>query len=225
MSFIDQEDVLQLVEELVILVSEKVMGKTIQEKPFARITYEEAIAKYQSDKPDVRKNKEDKNLLAYVWVTDFPMFEKKDNGTIGAAHHPFTAIQDSDLVKLGNPDTLFHIRAKQYDLVLNGHEIFGGSIRTTSPETLTRVFNILGYSTEEIRERFAHLLEAFSYGVPPHGGIASGFDRWLMAMLGEPSIREVIPFPTTGSGITSVMEAPSYVDKKQLGELHIKVVE
>jgi len=225
MSFIEQEDVLQLVEGLVINVSEKVIGKTIQAKPFPRMTYGEAMEKHTSDKPDVRKDARDKNELAYIWITDFPMFEKKDDGTIGAAHHPFTAIQDEDLKKLTDPKKIFEIKAKQYDLVLNGNEVFGGSIRTTDPEVLTKVFNILGYSTEEIQERFAHLLEAFSYGVPPHGGIAAGFDRWLMAMLAEPSIREVIPFPTSGSGVTSVMAAPSSVDKKQLSELHITVEE
>jgi aspartyl-tRNA synthetase len=225
MSFIDQEDVLKLVEELTIEVSEKIAGKKIQEKPFPRITYAEAMRQYKSDKPDVRKDKGNKESLAYLWVTDFPMFEKKEDGSIGAAHHPFTAIRDTDLEKLKDTEKIFEIKAKQYDLVLNGNEVFGGSIRTTDPEILTKVFNILGYSTKEIKERFAHILEAFSYGVPPHGGIAAGFDRWLMAMLGEASIREVIPFPTSGSGITSVMEAPNDVDKKQLSELHIKVVE
>ncbi len=225
MSFIGEEDVLALAEEIVTEVSEKIMGKAIQEKPFPRMTYDEAMARYKSDKPDLRKDKSDENLLAYAWITDFPMFEKKDDGGIGAAHHPFTAMHDSDIIKLDDTDKLFEIRAKQYDLALNGYEVAGGSIRTTDPEILTKVFNILGHSREEVKERFGHILEAFGYGVPPHGGIAVGFDRWLMAMLGEQSIREVIPFPTSGSGITSVMEAPSSVDKKQLSELHIKVVE
>lgn len=225
MSFIDQEDVLVLAEEIVTEVSEKVMGKAIQEKPFPRMTYDEAMARYKSDKPDLRKDKNDKHVLAYAWITDFPMFEKKDDGGIGPAHHPFTAIHDSDIIKLDDSNQLFDIRAKQYDLALNGYEVAGGSIRTTEPEVLTKVFNILGHSREEVEDRFGHILEAFKYGVPPHGGIAVGFDRWLMAMLGEQSIREVIPFPTSGSGITSVMEAPSRVDKKQLSELHIKVVE
>jgi len=225
MSFIEQEDILAFAEELVIEVSEKVIGKKIQEKPFPRMTYDEAIKKYKSDKPDLRKNSDETDTLSYLWITDFPMFEKKDDGSLGAAHHPFTAIQDDNIIKLGDKKKIFDIKAKQYDLVLNGNEIFGGSIRTSDPEILTKVFNVLGYSKEEIQNRFRHLLEAFSYGVPPHGGIAAGFDRWLMVMLEEPSIREVIPFPTSGSGITSVMEAPTDVDKKQLSELHIKVVE
>ncbi len=222
MSFIDQEDILTLAEEIVTEVSEKIMGKVIQEKPFPRMTYDEAIKKYKSDKPDLRKDKKDKSILAYAWITDFPMFEKKDDGSLGTAHHPFTAIHDDDIIKLDNADELLDIRAKQYDLALNGYEVAGGSIRTTDQGILTKVFNILGHSEEEIKDRFGHLLEAFSYGVPPHGGIAVGFDRWLMAMLGEPSIREVIPFPTSGSGVTSVMEAPSAVDDRQLKELHIK---
>ena len=201
------------------------MGKKIQEKPFPRMTYKEVMEKYNSDKPDIRKDKDDKDLLAYLWVVDFPMFDKKDDGSLGAAHHPFTAIQDSDLDKLNSPDKIMEINAKQYDLALNGFEVMGGSIRTTDPAVLTKVFNVLGYSNEEIEDRFHHLLEAFSYGVPPHGGIASGFDRWLMAMLGEPSIREVMAFPTSGSGTTSVMDAPSAVDKEQLSELGIKVLE
>ena len=224
MSFVDQEDILTLAEELVIEVSEKVIGKKIQEKPFPRMTYAEVMKKHKSDKPDLRKDTGNKNLLAYMCITDFPMFEKKEDGSVGAAHHPFTAIQDDDIIKLDDKKKIFDIKAKQYDLVLNGNEIFGGSIRTTDPEILTKVFSVLGYSKDEIQNRFKHLLEAFTYGVPPHGGIAAGFDRWLMVMFSEPSIREVIPFPTSGSGITSVMEAPSDVDKKQLSELHIKVV-
>ena len=224
MSFIDQEDILSLVEKLVIEVSEKAMGKKIQKKPFPRFTHQEVMKKYNSDKPDLRKDKKDNNILAYAWVTDFPMFEKKEDGSVGAAHHPFTAIQNDDIVKLEDSKDIFSIKAKQYDLVLNGNEIFGGSVRTTEPEILKRVFNVLGYSKKETEERFSHLLKAFSYGVPPHGGIAAGFDRWLMVMLGEDSIREVIPFPTSGSGVTSVMDAPSEVDEKQLKELNIKII-
>ena len=223
MSFIEQEDVLVLTEELVIFVSEEIFGKKIQEKPFPRLTYMEAQNKYKTDKPDLRADKKDKNVLAYVWVTDFPMFEKKEDGTIGPAHHPFTAIQDKDVKKLdGSKKEMLNIRAKQYDLALNGFEIFGGSIRTHEPEILSKVFRALGHSDKVIQERFGHLLEAFSYGVPPHGGIAAS-DRWLMAMMGEESIREVIPFPTSGTGHTAVMDAPSEVDAEQLYELGLTI--
>ena len=224
MSFMEQEDLLQLAEELAIYITEEIVGKKIQEKPFPRITYQEAMEKYGVDSPDFRKNKEDKDIMAYGWVVDFPMFEKGEKKGWGAAHHPFTALHDDDVAKLKDTDSLKDIRAKQYDLVLNGNEIFGGSIRTTDPEILTRVFEVLGHEREEIESRFGHLLEAFSYGVPPHGGLAAGFDRWLMVLLGEKSIREVSPFPTTGSGSTSVMDAPSEVDPQQLEDLHIRVV-
>lgn len=225
MSFVDQEDVLRLAEELVIYVTENILHKKIQEKPFPRLSHKEAMERYQIDRPDIRKDREDKDTMAYLWVVDFPMFEQKDDGSIGPAHHPFTAIADDDIVKIKEGKDLLSVRAKQYDLVLNGSEIFGGSIRTTDPEILTKVFELLGHSDEEIQERFGHLLEAFSYGVPPHGGIASGFDRWLSVLLNEPNIREVIPFPTTGSGHTSVMDAPSEVDAQQLKELHLKIIE
>jgi len=181
------------------------------------------MTKYKTDDPDLRKDKKNPDILAFVWITDFPMFEKKEDGTLGAAHHPFTAPYDEDIYLLDKPEKLLEIRAKQYDLVLNGHEVFGGSIRNHDPKILVKVFQALGYSKQEVRKRFGHLLSAFEYGVPPHGGIAGGFARFLMASLGEKNIREVIPFPTTRKGTTSVMDAPSRVDPKQLKELHIKI--
>jgi aspartyl-tRNA synthetase len=223
MSFVEEEDILSITESLATGIVENVLHKRIQEKPFPRITYDEAMEKYGRDNPDFRENADDKETLAFVWVTDFPMFERKKDGSIGPAHHPFTAIRKDDLHLLENPEKLLDIRARQYDLVLNGNEVFGGSIRTHDPNILLKVFEILGHSKEEIQERFGHLLEAFGYGVPPHGGIAGGFARFLMAALGEKSIREVIPFPTTGQGMTSVMDAPSEVDKEQLEELGIEI--
>jgi len=223
MSFVEQEDILKITEELVIHITENILEKTIQEKPFPRMSHKEAIKKYKRDNPDLRKNIDDANVMAYTWITDFPMFEQKEDGTWGAAHHPFTAIHEDDIEKLADPSKRGEIRAKQYDLVLNGAEIFGGSMRTTDPKILSKVFESLGHTKEEIQERFSHLLTAFSYGVPPHGGIA-GFDRWLAVLLNEKSIREVVPFPTTGSGKTSVMDAPSQVDEEQLAELHIRSI-
>jgi len=222
-SFVNEEDMLTLTEELVIYISEKVFGKKIQEVPFPRLTYEESMKKFGTDSPDLRKDKKDPNILAYAWIRDFPMFEKLQDGSISSTHHPFTAIRDEDLEKLDNKKEILNIKAKQYDLALNGYEIFGGSIRTHQPEILEKVFNSLGHSKKEIEEKFGHLLEAFSYGVPPHGGIAAS-DRWLMAMLGEKSIREVFAFPTTGAGRTSVMDAPTEVDEEQLKEVGLKRV-
>lgn len=223
MSFISEEEILNLTEELVIHVTEKILGKKIQEKPFPRITYDDVIKKYKTDKPDLRKTK-DENTMAYLWIIDFPMFEKNKDGSISPSHHPFTAINEADISKLSDKKKIFEIRARQYDLVLNGQEIFGGSIRTHNSEILTKVFNALGYSLQEVQKKFSHLLEAFKYGAPPHGGIAAGSDRWLATMLGEKSIREVVAFPTTGTGHTSIMDAPSKVDDKQLKELGLSLI-
>jgi len=224
MSFVEVKDVLDLTEELVIKVTES-LGKKIQDKPFPRLTYKEVMEKYGTEKPDLRKDKKDPDLLSYIWVVDRPLFEwKKEDKTWGPAHHPFTLPLEEDMKFFDNKDKLGDIRAKAYDLNLNGEEIFGGSIRITDPDLQIRVFETLGYSKEEIIERFGHLLESFTYGVPPHGGIANGFDRWLMIILNEPNIREVIPFPTTGTGRTAVMSAPSEVYPEQLKELGIKIL-
>ncbi len=226
MSFVEQEDILQLIERLMIeMVKELFPEKRLTFSPFKRLTHSEAMEKYGSDRPDLRQNKEDKNELAFVWVTDFPMFEYKEGDQRwGAAHHPFTAINPQDLDKLSDESKMGEIKALQYDLVLNGWEVAGGSIRTHRPEILQRVFELLGHSEEEIKLKFGHLLEAFKYGVPPHGGIAFGLDRLVMVLAGEPNIREVIPFPKTSDNRDPLMEAPSVVDEEQLKELHLKIV-
>lgn len=234
MSFVQQNDILNLIEEMIIELSEKIFDKKIQEKPFPRLSYKEAMKEYKSDKPDLRRNKENKSL-AFCWITDFPMFEILEDNSISAVHHPFTALQDKDLerfeqaivkellVEKGKKE-LLNFRAKQYDLVANGVEVMGGSIRTHQSEILKKTFEILGLSSKEVEGKFGHLLEAFQYGVPPHGGIAAGFDRLLQVILNEKSIRETLAFPTTTSGITSVMSAPSEVSKEQLEELGIKTI-
>lgn len=235
MSFINQEDILNLIEKMIVGLSEKIFQKQIQEKPFPRISYAEAMKQYKSDRPDLRKDK-DQNKLAFCWVVDFPMFEILEDGSVDAVHHPFTSLQDEYLEKFKNTSAkefltengkkeLFSFKAKQYDLVLNGVEVMGGSIRTHSSEVLKKTFEILGNSPEKVEQKFGHILKAFRYGVPPHGGIAAGFDRLLQALTGEKSIREVVAFPTTASGITAVMDAPSEVDEKQLKELGIKTIE
>ncbi|MFQ5794507.1 MAG: aspartate--tRNA ligase [Candidatus Bipolaricaulia bacterium] len=226
MSFVDQEEVLSLVEELVIGVSEEVIGKKIQEKPFPRIPYDEVVSVYGDDHPDLRDDPNDLERLAYAWIVDFPLFEYKEGDErLGASHHPFTAPRDDQIELLDSEslEDLLRIRAKQYDLVLNGDEIFGGSIRTHDPTVLAKVFKALGHTEEEIEEKFGHLLEAFQYGVPPHGGIAAS-DRFLMTLLGEKSIREVVPFPTSATGQTAVMDAPGPVTEEQLSELHLRLI-
>ncbi|XOB40866.1 MAG: aspartate--tRNA ligase [Candidatus Nealsonbacteria bacterium] len=223
MSFIEQEDIMSLIEELYIsLVKELFPEKKVTKTPFPRMTYKQAMEKYNTDKPDLRKNKKDKNELSFGFVIDFPLFEWKEREKrFNAEHHPFTRPQEEDIKKIKkNPDKIL---AHQYDLVLNGHEVGGGSLRIHKPEMLEAIFEIMGHDKEEIRERFGHLLEAFKYGVPPHGGIASGIDRFLAIVLNEPSIREVIVFPKTGENRGLMMDTPSEVSKEQLKELRLKI--
>ena len=157
----------------------------------------------------------------FLWVTDFPLFEEKEiEGSLAPSHHMFTAPKEEDVAKL---DTDPHsVRSYQHDLVLNGYEIGGGSIRIHNPLLQAKIFDLIGFSKQQ-KEDFKHLLTAFTYGVPPHGGIACGLDRFLMILQNEPSIREVIAFPKTGEGRDLMMNAPSEVDEEQLKELGIKV--
>ncbi len=219
MSFVDREAVLTEVEEVMIEVM-KALGKPILKTPFPRLTYKEAMEKYHSDKPDLRSEK-DEEKLAFAWVVDFPLFEKTPQRTIAPVHHPFTNPNPEDLPLLEKSP--LKVRSWQYDLVCNGQEVGGGSIRITDPKIQEKVFAILGHSKEEIREKFGHLLTAFEYGVPPHGGIALGFDRLVAILSGEESIREAIAFPVNTAGKTAVMDAPSAVAEEQLKELGIKI--
>ncbi|PIT88317.1 MAG: aspartate--tRNA ligase [Candidatus Magasanikbacteria bacterium CG10_big_fil_rev_8_21_14_0_10_36_32] len=221
-SFFSQEDILQLMEKMTIeLVEKQFPHLTIQEKPFPRLTYKEAIDKYQSDKPDLRKDKDSKSL-AFCWVVDFPMFEKSESeNKIVAVHHPFTRPLDEDL-NLMDKEPL-KVRANAYDLVLNGFEIGGGSLRIFERELQKKVFKILGLSDEETQSRFGHMLEAFTFAPPPHGGIALGLDRLIMLLSGEENIREVMAFPKTGDARDLMMGAPSPMPESALKEAHIKL--
>ena len=231
MSFVTQNDILTLVEELFTdLVKEIFPEKKIIESPWPRIPHKEAIEKYGNDKPDLRKDKNDKNELAFAWIVDFPLFTqqtKEDffHGSGSAkwapSHHMFTAPHPDDISLLDKDPG--KVRGLQHDLVLNGVEIGGGSIRIHQPEIQERVFDLIGFSEKQKKE-FIHMLTAFKYGVPPHGGIAPGIDRLLMVVLGEPSLREVMAFPMTAGGATAVMDAPSEAGDEQLKELGIKVV-
>lgn len=220
-SFTTQEEILQLTEELFVKITEGVLGKKIFKKPFPRFTYKQAQEKFGDHKFDLR-SKKDKGVAAFAWVVDFPLFEKTPEREITPSHHPFTAPKDEDIPLLGKDP--MKVRSWQHDLVCNGFEIGGGSLRITDPKLQMRIFQILGHTKQEIEKKFGHLLEAFQYGVPPHGGIALGLDRLLMAVLGEPSVRETIAFPNSASGQTSVMDSPSQVDEQQLAGLGIKVV-
>ncbi len=223
MSFITQEDILELTERLYVAMSQNLFPKKkIQQIPFPRIPYKEVMETWKTDKPDIRKNKNDLDELAFAFVVDFPMFEwKETEKRWDAVHHPFTKIQNlkSEIRK----DNARNLLAYQYDLVLNGFEIGGGSIRETDPAMLETVFEIMGHEKEEVRRRFGHLLEAFEYGVPPHGGIAPGIDRFIAVAFNEPSIREVIAFPKTGDSRDLMMKSPDTISKEQLKELHIQI--
>jgi aspartyl-tRNA synthetase len=165
-----------------------------------------------------------KDQYRFVWILDFPLLEYDEaEGRFVAVHHPFTAPRDEDIQKL--KDHPEFVKAKAYDLVLNGSEVGGGSIRNHLREVQSLLFEKLGMGEEEARERFGFLLEALEYGTPPHGGIAFGFDRLIMILSHSDSIRDVIAFPKTQKGTCLMTDAPSRVDSKQLDELWIKIKE
>jgi aspartyl-tRNA synthetase len=231
MSFVTQEDILALTEKMFTeLVKEIFPEKKILNSPWPRISHKDAVKKYGSDKPDLRKDKSNPNELAFAWIVDFPLFteQSKEDFFYGSgsakfapSHHMFTAPHPDD-VKLLDTDP-GKVRGLQHDLVLNGFEVGGGSIRIHQREVQQKVFDLIGFSDSQKKE-FEHMLTAFTYGVPPHGGIAPGLDRFLMVVLGEPNVREVMAYPTTASGQTSVLDAPSAATEGQLKELGIKVI-
>src|SRR3989344_117419 len=220
MSFVEQKDVMNFIEEMVIYAAEKI-GQKITQKPFPTFTYQEAMEKFGADKFDLRQNKGSKEL-AFAWVVDFPVFEKDENGCLTYSHNPFTAPKPEHVNELMRGKNLESLISLQYDLVCNGHEVGGGGIRINKAEVLEKVFEILGHTKEEIKEKFGHMLEAFEYGAPPHGGIALGLDRLMMIFSEEEAMREVVAFPLTGDGRDLMMDSPSGLTKKQLRELHIK---
>lgn len=225
MSFVTQEDILRYTEAMFIeLVETMFPDKKISQRPFPRLTYQESMAKYGNDKPDLRQDKNNPNELVFAWIVDFPMFEKTDEGGLTSAHHPFCSIKEEDVEKFMKGEDLLSIRANSYDLVLNGYELSSGSIRIHQSDIQARVFELLGVDKEEQEARFGHMLEAFQYGAPPHGGFAPGIDRLVMLLANEPNIREVIAFPKTGDGRDLLMNSPAPTGEKQLKELGLKIV-
>jgi aspartyl-tRNA synthetase len=223
MSFVEQEDVLAYTEAMFIKLVKTLYPEKKLKTPFVRMTYAESMEKYGTDKPDLRENKEDPNELAFAWILDFPMFEENEDGTIAAMHHPFCSVKEEDKDKFMKGEELLSIRANAYDLVLNGYELSSGSIRIHNKEEQKQVFKLLSISEEEQEEKFGHILEAFNYGAPPHGGFAPGIDRVVMLMLGEPNIREVIAFPKNLDAREPMTNAPTALPQEVLDDVHIQV--
>lgn len=233
MSFVDQEDVIALTERVCATVITG-LGARLAQRPFPRLSHADALQRYGTDRPDIRTEEEKANgALAFLWVTDFPLFETNSAGRAAAvtvpgqpsgthfspSHHMFTAPVPEDIPLLDvNPSA---VRSTQYDLVCNGYEIGGGSIRIHDRGLQEKIFGLVGLDPGRAREQFGHLLEAFDYGVPPHGGIAPGLDRLLMVMRNEPNIREVIAFPKNQQAEDVLFGAPSPVEPSQLKDLHL----
>lgn len=230
MSFVTQNDIMELTENMFTeLVKTIFPQKHITKAPWPRLSHNFVMKEYGTDKPDLRKNKQDTNELAFLWIIDFPLFKEqtKDDFYHGSgkakfapSHHMFTSPHHDDISLLESEP--LKVRGLQHDLVLNGFEVGGGSIRIHDPKIQQKVFDLIGF-TEQQKKQFHHMLTAFMYGVPPHGGIAPGIDRLLYAILGESSIREVTAFPASAGGRISVMDAPSEATEEQLLELGIKV--
>ncbi len=234
MSFVERGDVMAVIEEMTKNAVKKVGGK-LKTESFPVIDYAEAIKKYGADKFDLRNEEDKKNgVLAFAWVINFPFFKKVDKADAAEVidgksgwtftHNPFSKpIPEHEELHLKGED-IDKIITTQYDLVCNGYEVGGGSIRAHTSEALKATFKIMGYSDQETKDSVGHMLEAFEFGTPPHGGIALGVDRLVMLLAGEDSLKETIAFPMSSSGRTSVMDAPNEVNDNQLKELHLKII-
>jgi len=223
MSFVNREDVMALDETMMISVVEA-LGYKVKQKPFPVFTYKQAMEQFGVDKFDLRTEEDKKNgILAFAWVVDFPFFEKNSDGGYTFTHNPFSAPKPEHKEWLLKKEHIGEILTTQYDIVCNGYEVGGGSIRSHEASVLQAVFEVMGYSVDQINAQFGHMLEAFSYGAPPHGGLAHGIERLLMTITGEPYLREVVAFPQTAGGQTSIMDAPSVVTDEQMRELGLVI--
>jgi len=222
-SFLSQEEFMKLDEAMITSIIEG-LGYSVKEKPFPIFTYKEAMEKFGADKFDLRTEEDKKNgILALAWVKDFPFFEKDSEKNWTFTHNPFSHAKPEHVEWLLKGENIDKILTSQYDMVCNGLEIGGGSIRAHKPEMLKAVFRIMGYSDEQIEADFGHMLQALASGAPPHGGIAHGVERLLMVLTQEQYLREVQAFPQTSSGRTSIMDAPSDLTQKQLRELGLEI--
>lgn len=222
MSFVTRDEFMAFDEDMITTVVEQ-MGYTCKQKPFPVYTYAQAMEDFGVDRFDLRSEQDKKEgILAFAWVIDFPFFEKTDAGDWTFTHNPFSMPLPEYKEELLKKKNISKILTSQYDLVCNGFEVGGGSIRSHEPDVLHAVFEVMGYEKDRIAAQFGHMLEAFRYGAPPHGGIAHGVERLLMTMLNEEYLREVVAFPQTSSGKTAIMDAPSPVDEEQLTELSIR---
>ena len=233
MSFVDRDEVMKTVED-VVKTSVKAVGGQLKDEQFPVFTYDQAIEQFGADKFDLRTDEEKKaGLLSFAWVVNFPFFKKvnKDDaaevedGKSGwtFTHNPFSAPQDEFLQDHLDGKSLDKILTTQYDLVCNGYEAGGGSIRAHDPKVLRATFKNMGYSDSEIEESVGHMIRAFEVGTPPHGGIALGIERLIMVLAGESSLKEVVAFPMTSTGRTAVMSAPNKVESKLLKELGLEI--
>ena len=224
MSFVEREDVMDVNEKLLIEIVKKLYpDKKIQEIPFPKFSYKEAMEKYGTERPDLRVNKDDPDELAFCWILDFPFFEKTAEGGFTFTHNPFSMPKEEHIEDLLNEKNIGEILTSQYDIVLNGFEIGGGSIRAHRADLLKKVFETIGHKERDIERDFGHMLRALSSGAPPHGGIAWGLDRLIMILQNEPNIREVIAFPKTGEGRDLMMDSPSIIPEKHLKELGLEI--
>ncbi len=222
MSFMDENEIFRVAEKILQEVIRKTLGVSL-ELPLLKMSYQDAMNRYGTDKPDLRQEKGNDNFpFCCLWVTDFPLFHwSAEEKRWDSEHHPFTAPHPDDLLFLNKDPG--KIRSRAYDLVINGVEVASGSIRIHQPELQSEIFKIIGLSEEETKSRFGFLLEAFSLGAPPHGGIALGMDRFLVLLANLSSIREVIAFPKTQKAQCLMSRAPSEVSERQLKELRLKI--
>jgi aspartyl-tRNA synthetase len=235
MSFVERDEVMRTINTI-LAESVSAIGGKLQQQQFPIFTYQQAMDQFGSDKFDLRSDQEKQDgVLAFAWVVDFPMFKqvnKKDiaevrDGKSGwtFTHNPFSSPKKEHMEWHSKGENVDQILTDQYDLVCNGYEVGGGSIRAHDPEVLKATYRIMGYDEKGTEESIGHMLEALSFGAPPHGGIAFGLDRQVMLLAGEQSLKETIAFPMTSTGRTAVMDAPCTIKPDQLTELGLKLTE